>query len=68
MNQQKHKSFYLFNYFLDGIFLKWEMVEDELPTPGDICSIRLENGTKIQTKVVDTEQISEDELRIFLSS
>ena len=68
MAKQEHKSFYIFDYFLDGVFLKWEEGEDECPACGEICSISLEDGTEIQPKVVDTEQISEDELRIFLSS
>ncbi len=65
---QEHRQFYIFDYFLDGYFLKWEEVEHECPACGEVCSISLEDGTKIHPKVVETEKISEDELRIFLSS
>ena len=68
ITQQKHRNFYIFDYFLDGEFLKWEEVEDECPACGEVCSISLDDGTEIHPKVVETEQISEDELRIFLSS
>lgn len=66
--QQKHKNFYVLDYFLDGEFLKWEEVEDGYPTCGEICSIILDDGTEIHPRVVETEKVSEDELRIFLSS
>ena len=68
MTKQEHKRFYILDYFLDGEFLKWEEVEVECPTRGDICSISLEDGSEIHPKVVETEQISEDEMRVFLSS
>ena len=64
----KHKRFYMFDYFLDGKFLRCEEVEVECPACGDIYSISLDDGTKIHPKVVETEQISEDEMRVFLSS
>ncbi len=65
---QEHRQFYIFDYFLDGYFLKWEEVEHECPACGEVFSISPEDGTKIHPKVVEIEPISEDELRIFLSS
>ncbi len=62
------KHFYIFDYFLDGYFLKWEEVEGNCLTCGEFCSISLEDGTKINAQVVETEEISENEMRIFLSS
>ncbi len=68
MAHQERKHFHIFDYFLDGYFLMWEEVEDIYPTYGEFCSISLEDGTEIHAQVVGTEQISENELRIFLSS
>lgn len=66
--QQEGKHFYIFDYFLDGSFLKWEEVLDKYPTCGEFCSITLEDGTEIHAKVIETEKISDNELKIFLSS
>ena len=66
--KQERKNFFIFDYFLDGEFLKWEEVEVDCPACGEVCSIILDDGTEIHPKVVETEKISEDELRIYLSS
>jgi len=66
--KQKGKHFYILDYFLDGHFLKWEEYEGNLPVCGQTVVINLEHGNEIVTQVVETEQISENESRIFLSS
>ena len=68
ISKQKQKNFHIVSYFLDGDFLKWEEVEDDCPVNGDFCSIGLEDATEICAKVIKTEKISENELKIFLSS
>lgn len=67
---KKDKYFCIFDYFLDGIFLKWEEIKGECPilTCGDDWVINLDDGTQITAKIVSTEVVSESERRIFLSS
>ncbi len=67
---QKGRYFCIFDYFLDGAFLKWEEVEGECPVfiPGQDLVVSLEDGTQITGKIVETEAVSENERRIFLSS
>ncbi len=74
---QKDRYFCIFDYFLDGVFLrweevflKWEEVREECPVfiTGQNLVVSLEDGTKITGKIVETDLISEDERRIFLSS
>ncbi len=76
-NTQKDRYFCIFDYFLDGVFLrweevflKWEEVKEECPVfiPGQDLVVSLEDGTQITGKIVETDLISEDERRIFLSS
>ena len=66
--KQKGKHFYILDYFLDGYFLKWEEVKGNCPVCGQSLVVNLKNGTEVVTQVVETEQISENELRILLSS
>ncbi|MDJ0571325.1 MAG: hypothetical protein QNJ53_20050 [Pleurocapsa sp. MO_192.B19] len=68
LTKQKDKHFYIFDYFLDGYFLKWEEVEGDCPVCGQTLAINLENGTEVVTQVVEIEPISETESRILLSS
>ncbi len=69
-NMQKGHNFCIFDYFLDGVFLTWEEVEGQCPVllPGQDRVVNLEDGTQITAKIVETEDISEDERRIYLSS
>ena len=69
-NMQKERNFCIFDYFLDGVFLKWEEVEGTCPIllPGQDRVVNLEDGTQITAKIVEIEDISEDERRIYLSS
>ena len=66
----KDRYFCIFDYFLDGVFVKWEEVKGECPvlTHGQDWVISLDDGTKITAKIIDTEVISESERRIFLRS
>ena len=68
IKQQKQK-FYIFDYFLDGHFLKWEpTIMENLPVSGEVICVNNESGVDIQAKILETEKISEDECRIFLAS
>ena len=68
--RQKNRHFCIFDYFLDGVFLKWEEVTKECPLLGygQDWVISLEDGTQITAKIIGTEAISENERRIFLRS
>ena len=67
---RKDRYFCIFDYFLDGEFLKWEEIKGECPilACGDDWVISLDDGTEITTKIVGIEAVSESERRIFLSS
>ena len=69
-NMPKNQYFCIFNYYLNGIFLKWEEVIGKCPVliPGKDWVVNLEDGTQITAKIVETEATSEDERRIYLSS
>ena len=64
--QQKH--FYMFDYFLNGSFLKREEVNCQPLVKGQHWIVRLDDGTELPTQVVEVEEISEDEHRVFLST
>ncbi len=68
LTKQKDKHFNILDYFLDGHFLKCEEYEGNFPVCGQTVVINLEHGNKIVTQVVEIEQISENESRVFLSS
>lgn len=67
---QKKRYFCIFDYFLDGVFLRWEEILRECPVlvPEQDWVVRLENGTQITAKIIGTETISENERQIFLRS
>ena len=67
---QKDRHFCIFDYFLDGVFLKWEELKEECPVffNGQDWVISLEDGTHLAAKVIETEALSENERRIFLRS
>ena len=69
-NTQKSKYFCIFDYFLDGIFLKWEEIEGECPilVRGEKLTLDLEDGTTITAKLLETKSISDNERQIFLTS
>ncbi len=67
-SKPKHRHFHIFEYFLDGNYLKWEEIEGDLPVSGQYWVINLEDNTQVVTKVVEIEPISETESRIMLTS
>ena len=66
----KDRNFCIFDYFLDGVFLKWEELKEKCPVffNGQDWVISLEDGTHITAKIIATEALSENERRIFLRS
>ncbi len=68
LSKPKRKHFHIFEYFLDGNYLKWEEVEGDLPVYGQYWVVHLEDNTAVVTKVADIEPISETESRIMLTS
>lgn len=70
INTQRNRHFCIFDYFLDGVFLKWEEVEGECPilVTGQQWTVNLEDGTQITGEIIETESISENERRILLRS
>ena len=69
-NISKSRNFCIYDYYLDGVFLKWEEVVGECPVliPGQDCVVNMEDGTQVKGKIVETEAISEDERKVYLSS
>ena len=67
---QKDRNFCIFDYYLNGVFLKWEEVIGQCPVliPGQDWVVNLEDGTQITAKIVGTQAVSEDERKIYLSS
>ncbi|MDJ0904021.1 MAG: hypothetical protein QNJ55_35060 [Xenococcus sp. MO_188.B8] len=67
---QKDQNFCIFDYYLNGVFLKWEEVIGQCPVliPGQDWVVNLEDGTQITAKIVGTQAVSEDERKIYLSS
>ena len=67
---QKERNFCIFDYYLNGVFLKWEEVIGQCPVliPGQDWVVNLEDGTQITAKIVGTQAVSEDERKIYLSS
>ena len=69
-NKLKENYFCIFDYYLDGTFLKWEEIQGECPilVRGEELIVNLENGTQITGKIIETKPISENERHIFLRS
>lgn len=69
-NTQHKQHFCIYDYYLDGVYLKWEEVEGECPVlvHGQDLVIDLEDGTQITAQIVETEAVSENERRVFLNS
>lgn len=68
MLTQRKQHFHIFDYFLDGHFLRWEEVEGNVPVCGQYWVVKLENDAQVVTQVLEIEPISETESRILLSS
>lgn len=63
------KRFCIYDYFLDGHFIKTEQVDHcYLPATGESREFTLKDGRTIATTVAETEQISESEYRVLLVS
>lgn len=69
-NLQQGNKFCIFDYYLDGEFLKWEEVTGQCPilTPGQDWVVNMEDGTQIKGEIVETQAVSEDERKVFLKS
>lgn len=69
-NTQKNRHFCIFDYYLDGVFLKWEEIDYECPVfvAGQKWTVDLEDGTQVTGEIIETEFISEDERKIMLRS
>lgn len=69
-NSLKNKYFCIFDYYLDGVFLKWEEIIGECPilACGAKLVVSLEDGTQVTGKIVETQLKSENERHIYLSS
>ena len=69
-NTQDNKHFCIFDYYLDGEYLKWEEVTGECPIleTGQQWTVNLEDGTQVTGEVVETILVSESERRIILRS
>ena len=69
-NTKRERRFCIFDYFLDGAFLRWEEVKGQCPIliPGNDWTVNLEDGTQITAEIVEIENLSEDECRVYLSS
>ena len=57
--QAKKRYFCIFDYYLDGVFLKWEEIQGECPilVRGEDLVVNLENGSKVTGKIVETKFI-----------
>ena len=70
-NSTKNRAhFCIYDYYLDGTFLKWEEVLGECPilTPGQQLTVDLEDGTQVQGEILEIISLSENERRILLRS
>ena len=69
-DKQRHQHFCIFDYYLDGEYLKWEQVTGEYIAlvAGQQCTVKLEDGTQITGEVIETISISEDERKVLLRS
>lgn len=69
-NNIPRKHFCIFDYYLDGEYLKWEEVTGECPVliAGQQWTVNLENGTQITGEVIETVSISDNERKILLRS
>jgi hypothetical protein len=67
LSQLKH--FCIYEYYLDGYFLKWEqMKECYLPVEDEIREILNKEGEAIKVKVLRTDKISDSEYKVLLES
>ena len=67
---QKRVHFCIYDYYLDGEYLRWEEVTGECPVlvVGQQHTVNLEDGTQVTGEIVETIAISENERKILLRS
>lgn len=66
----RQKHFCIFDYYLDGTYLKWEEVTGECPilVAGQQWTVNLEDGTRVTGEIVETISVSESERKVLLRS
>jgi hypothetical protein len=63
------KHYCIYEYFLDGYFLKWQqMRECYLPVEDELREIETKDGKIIKAKVVRTDKVSDSEYKVLLVS
>jgi hypothetical protein len=69
-NINRNRHFCIYDYYLDGEYLKWEEVEGECPVlvVGQKHTVNLDDGSQVTGEIIETESISENERRILLRS
>ncbi len=69
-NTENRIHFCIYDYYLDGKYLKWEEVTGECPilVAGQKYTVNLEDGTQITGEVIETIAVSENERKILLRS
>jgi hypothetical protein len=69
-DRQRNQYFCIFDYYLDGVFLRWQEVEGECPIliTGEQWTVDLEDGTQVIGEIIETVTISENERKILLRS
>ncbi|MEM8675656.1 MAG: hypothetical protein AAGF83_17550 [Cyanobacteria bacterium P01_G01_bin.67] len=69
-NTSRTIHFCIFDYYLDGTYLKWEEVEGECPilTIGQQWTVNLSDGTQVTGEIIETVMVSETERKILLRS
>ena len=69
-NIQRNIHFCIFDYYIDGEYLKWEEVEGECPVlvVGQRHTVNLDDGSGVTGEIVEIESISENERRILMRS
>ena len=67
---KKREHFCIYDYYLDGEYLKWEEVTGECPVlvVGQQYTVNLEDGKQVTGEIVETIAVSENERKILLRS
>lgn len=70
MTTNNKRHFCIFDYYLNGEYLKWEEIEGECPlmNPGQQWTVNLDDGTQVTGEIIETESVSENERKILLRS
>ncbi|MEM8828969.1 MAG: hypothetical protein AAGE96_06380 [Cyanobacteria bacterium P01_G01_bin.19] len=67
---QNRGHFCIYDYYLDGEYLKWEEVTGECPVlvVGQRHTVHMEDGREVVGEIVETIAVSENERKILLCS